>query len=86
MPPLDIAVCRGNLEAVRILLNHQADASWADYHGKSLLMEAVERRYVQIVQELLDCKADVNRISREEYSCHTALEITLGKCHYSLKV
>ncbi|VUC25990.1 unnamed protein product [Clonostachys rosea] len=56
--PLIIATGAGRLDSVRLLLDHGADVSIADYAGWTALHWAVNRNWPHIVRLLLDCGAD----------------------------
>ncbi|CAG9984884.1 unnamed protein product [Clonostachys byssicola] len=56
--PLIIATGAGRLDSIRLLLDHGADVSIADYAGWTPLHWAVNRNRQHIVRLLVDCGAD----------------------------
>ena len=48
-----MAAEKGHIEAVRLLLEHGADAKKANYYGMTPLMSAAQKGHLQIIQLLL---------------------------------
>ncbi|XP_074646013.1 uncharacterized protein LOC141902265 [Tubulanus polymorphus] len=58
--PLHMAVCKGNLEKVYLLVNHGANCNVLTNAGESPLYQAVYRNYKQIAEFLIRCGAETD--------------------------
>jgi hypothetical protein len=65
MTPLFVAVEHGNLEILRLLLDHGASANTTDEDGDSALIIAAEYSSAEALRALIDAGADVNLANKE---------------------
>lgn len=63
---LHYAVESGNLEVIRLLLSHNADAGWENYSQETLLLLAVIKNDRKTVKNLLDQGATTNLTYKED--------------------
>jgi len=59
MTPLHVALLRGSLESIQLLLIRGARVAERTAQGQTTLHLAAQRRLVEVVQELLDCGLDI---------------------------
>ena len=70
------ACSSGKEDIVDVLLDAKADPNICNYSGRSPLMEASEYAYPQIVQKLLESKADISKtVLSGAYQGETALSL-----------
>ena len=60
MTPLTLAVKRGSVECVRVLLDARADATLRDAQGETALHHAADGESLEIVRAVLDAGGDVS--------------------------
>ena len=61
---LMFACMRGNIEALKLLLQYNADVNFANEDGYTALMCACSSSYTEIVKLLLEANADVNTVDK----------------------
>lgn len=77
--PLLAAIDTGNVNTVRLLLDHGADPRQADFSGHSPLGEAIAHRDLQLVHPLLDRYPDL-----KDAEGRTALSIAVLQSDYTI--
>lgn len=76
--PLVIASDKGNLEAVKLLLEYGADLSLKDTNGDNALIRAAKKGHLDVVEELLFRKANINSVGQHN---STALMVAVENGH-----
>ncbi len=64
MPPLHLAVYRGELETARLLVDYGADINQPGENGVTPLLIAAQKQHVELVRDLLAKGAQVNHRSQ----------------------